>query len=98
MMMNIMPGKFESNPDHRSKPKKSNINLDKSRTNDKKQSKRKKTEEIDLVFDKVSDQENDSYGYYSETEVLSTALNEAVESPSADQKQKTKKTYTGKDG
>ena len=36
MMMNITPGKFESNPDHRSKPKKSNINLNKSRTNDKK--------------------------------------------------------------
>ena len=50
------------------------------------------------MFDKVSDQENDSYGYYSETEVLSTALNETVESPEANQKQKTKKTYTGKDG
>ena len=97
MMLNIMPGKFESNPDHRSKPKKSNT-LDKSRKNDKKQSKRKKTEDFDPVFDKVSDQENDSYGYYSETEVLSTALNETVESPSANQKQKTKKTYTGKDG
>ena len=58
----------------------------KSKTNNNKQSKRKRTEEIDLVFDKVSDQENDSYGYYSETEVLSTALNETIESPDANQK------------